>query len=214
MAYKTAKKNSATLAKQTALRTQRALAMVDRRIHNTSMKQVAAEFNVSRNTVMNELKWAERQGLYQAARDHILQNLVPKATQIYEKSLDYNLRVDVDNPGLDAARDVLQGTAILKKKGSPLDEIQQGEQSLALYMENRRQLAAAKKEEIVQGNTNPLFGPNNLCITVHQTENGAKASVDINGVVLEAEAGSERDATLALQQKIDEAALRGEVNLG
>ena len=62
--------------------------------------------------------------------------------------------------------------------------------------------------------TNPLFGPMDFVTTLERKDEEWTASTDINGIVVQATGESEQDATLALEEKFAELALRGEINLG
>jgi hypothetical protein len=70
-----------------ALRKARALLMVERKLHNTTLADIGREFNVTETTVARELQYAKRAGLLQKYEEQILDELVPLAIAAYKTAL-------------------------------------------------------------------------------------------------------------------------------
>ena len=114
----------------------RALAMLEARVKQSkTLKQIAAEFNVSENTVKRTLSWARKADLVVEAEDRILQELVPAA---------HNALIDVlkgDNDKAKAAAAIAVFKGILPsfekaKAGRPSDA--NGGDELGKYIEKLR----------------------------------------------------------------------------
>jgi len=62
--------------------------MLKLRVGGKSYAEIAARFEVSKDTVKRSLDWAFRQGLVKNFENKIISELVPKAIAVYSKQLD------------------------------------------------------------------------------------------------------------------------------
>lgn len=110
------------------MRRLRAKKMIQLRVQQMSKAEIARQMNISHDTVIRELKWAERQGLIQDAEDDIIRDLVPLAVKVMKEALASN-KVEMKER-LKAADRVLTGTGVLKKEvvaeapDGPKDEVE------------------------------------------------------------------------------------------
>jgi hypothetical protein len=70
------------------LRRLRALRMIEMRVMNMTIEQIASTFNISPITVSRTLTWAKQAGLIADAEDRILQELIPKAIKAAQSALE------------------------------------------------------------------------------------------------------------------------------
>ena len=92
------------------LRRIRALEIIRKRtLLNASREEIAANLNVSRDTVQRELLWATREGVMQTFEDRILSELIPLAMDRAVTELKSG------KAGADVAMKILAGTNLLKK---------------------------------------------------------------------------------------------------
>ena len=109
------------------LRRVRALAMMQRRMANISLSDIAQEFNVKAITVSNELAWAKKQGLIENYQQQLLNELVPEAIK--------TVKVAIADGNVKAAIEVLKGTGLLSAK--PMEQPTApdgGAESLEIYV--------------------------------------------------------------------------------
>lgn len=123
------------------MRRARAMAMVARRIHGASYRDIAAEFNVSIDTVERSLTYAKRAGLIVRYEDKILSELVPGAIDQVKKA--------ITNGDTATAMEVLKGSGMLLKPSEKAKQeapASEGE-TLEIYIKRFRggdtQIAAA-----------------------------------------------------------------------
>jgi AcrR family transcriptional regulator len=123
-----------------ALLEARAELVVMRRLAGADIETIAQEFGVSRTTIYDAIDYAKKHDLFERARGFIVQGLMPKALLVYDKALDAG--------DLDAARDVMQGLALLPKAAvAPMPDPSGGEggETLEIWRERvavRRHAAA------------------------------------------------------------------------
>lgn len=110
-----------------ALRRLRAMRFIEGRLHNMSIGEIAAEFNLSEKTISREIDWAKRHNLVADYEEQILGNLVPKAIKAFEIALDAG--------DAQAALEVLKGTGLLRKPSTkPLTAPESQEDSLEIHI--------------------------------------------------------------------------------
>lgn len=68
----------------------RAMGMLEMRLRNHTLREIADEYRCSTDTVDRHLMWAAREGNILKHEEDILSRLVPKAIATYEKALDTN----------------------------------------------------------------------------------------------------------------------------
>lgn len=109
-----------------ALRRIRAKQMVAMRVQGIPLEQIGQHFGLKRVGVEKAMDWAEREGIIQEIEDDLLRDLVPLAVNAYRIALSG------DTPDIGAAKDILQGTGVLKKAAErmaaggpkPMDEME------------------------------------------------------------------------------------------
>lgn len=120
-----------TILNSPDLRRLRAMEMLQMRIANRSIGQIAEHFQCSVNTVSRALEWAEREGLVKQYENEIIQRLVPKAIALYEK------RMEGDDADPYVAKDIIDK---LIKLGDRFERRQQQQEELGVrgYIANKR----------------------------------------------------------------------------
>ena len=116
----------------------RAQLMVTQKILGSSIKEIAEQFQVSKDTVNRALSLARKNDLYGIAEKIVMERLVPKALAVYDLELEAG--------NLDAARDVAHGTGVLKKNGGITVNAGGGEVTLDLIRARIRAKSASKEE--------------------------------------------------------------------
>lgn len=96
---------NAQLDAEKALRGQ--LMAADRLLENKSIKELAKDYQISPAAVREGLDLAYIRGFYDQMEQKVLQDLVPVAAAVY--------RAHLERGNLDAARDLLFGTGVLRK---------------------------------------------------------------------------------------------------
>jgi hypothetical protein len=130
------KPKGGTKVQDEGIKRAQATLMLARRIQGASLDQIAAEFNVSENTIKRRIDYAQRHNLLADATDRVLTELVGPAHQVYAKALaSEELQL-----ALQAARDVMFGTGILSKNNraqvAPAETV---EMTLEMWREKRKQ---------------------------------------------------------------------------
>ena len=122
--------NNAKTANPAIVRAQARL-MTTKRIMGKSVAQIAAEFEMSHDTVQRRLAWAKRHGMVEDALDTVLDHLVPEAVKTYLAA--------IQSGDIDAARDVMFGTGVLQKAPKTgLAPTQSVEMTIETYRNNRK----------------------------------------------------------------------------
>lgn len=103
---------SVTKLRNHAVRKLRAFRIIEARILGRTLNDIGSEFNLTRQTVMNEIEWAERNGLLAQFENDMLKALVPKAITAVAKTLDGNNPIEATA----AAFEVFKGTGLLRKQ--------------------------------------------------------------------------------------------------
>jgi hypothetical protein len=180
---------------QPNLRKLRALAILQRRMANTSLAEIGREFNVTATTVAKEIQWAERQGLLESYEQQILAELVPDSIKAVKTALkDGNVK---------AAIEVLKGTGLLGAKpaqqAAPADG---GGESLEIYV---RKIGGEKPHAGLTSGA-----PVGALPTVTAVPQGlapGEAPALLEGDVLEDSTGAAAPAPPQLRSRSDEAGL-------
>lgn len=140
------------------LRRARALKIIQTMITNSDMSraQIGKLFNVSGNTIRNEIDWAQRQGLIADYEDALLNDLVPKALKAFRTALD--------NGDAQVALEVLKGTGLLRKQTdksftNPTPQV--AEESLELYVKRTRHIDSPSPPSL-PANPQALLNPRSV----------------------------------------------------
>lgn len=114
--------------------------MIERRLSGTSLKAIGAEFNIQVVHVMNELQWAERQGIVQGFEDQILSELVPASMTALKSAIEAG--------NTELALEIFKGTGLLRKQAdrSPTQPTQVIEESLEVHVKRITQPAANRSQ--------------------------------------------------------------------
>lgn len=120
-------------------RAERILAM---RAAGATQEQVARALDCSVETVRRTERWAEQNGLLEAAQDKFIR-MLGKAGRVYDETLDG------DNPKLrlEAARDIAFGTGVLKRNHESAAPTNVEEESLTLILKRRRERLSSAAPE-------------------------------------------------------------------
>jgi hypothetical protein len=105
--------------------------------HGYTHKQIAAQMNISVDTVERSLTWAARQGLTKQYENAIIERLVPKAVSIYEQQLDKG------DPFV--AKDIIDKLFKLGERFDRREATQEG-QTLHAYLAEKRLAMTAKAQ--------------------------------------------------------------------
>lgn len=107
--------------------------MIAFRIRGKSYKDIAAEFNVSEDTVERTLNYAKRAGLVAQFEDQILEELVPAAIE--------NFKTAMQNGDTQVALEVFKGTGLLlrpQERAKPTIADGDGDEDLEVYIRRIR----------------------------------------------------------------------------
>jgi hypothetical protein len=177
------------------LRRVRALAIINRKIVGAmSSKSIAAEFNLSSNTVENEIDWAKRQGLVASYEDQLLNELVPAAIAAF--------KVALANNDAQVALEVLKGAGLLRKQNAnpiatPPPSVQ--EETLEIYMKRRSVsggtpnsgLFTSKRNHVAELNPAPASTASDRTLRLHA--GGVSANPDLSPPSPAPSVGAHRD---------------------
>jgi hypothetical protein len=128
----------------------RAERILSMRAAGATQEQVARALDCCVETIRRTERWAEQNGMLEAAQDRFLR-MLNKSANVYEKRLDD----DANNPklALDAARDVAFGTGVLRKQHNQNANPDVEEESLTLILKRRREKLAANATDAESGHT-------------------------------------------------------------
>lgn len=107
--------------------------MMALRIRGKGYRDIAAEFNVSEDTVERTLNYAKRAGLVAQFEDQILQELVPAAIESFKTAMQ--------NGDTQVALEVFKGTGFLlrpQERAKPLVTDGDGDEDLEVYIRRIR----------------------------------------------------------------------------
>lgn len=114
--------------------------MLERRVANRSIKEIAEEFRCHVNTVYKGLNYAIREGLTREYENQLIGRLVPEALRVYEEKLKNENDVFV-------AKDVIDKMVKLGDRFTQ-KESHQEELSLKAYVE-RKKIEKASSDDVI-----------------------------------------------------------------
>jgi len=88
--------------------------------NGASILAIAERWQLSRETVRAELRWAEQQGFYEQANDALRNRIVPLALDVMEKALKKHL----ESGDWEAAEKILRGVRLLNPNADRINEAQ------------------------------------------------------------------------------------------
>lgn len=158
-----------TLAtKNKAIKQARIEQSIELQIKGVPTQDVATLLNVDKHTIKQWNKRAEEQGLVEGVRARIMDQILPKAINVYEEILstapeilESKQLIKAQELRLKAARDVAHGTGALRKEASSLTAKRTQTIDLDEYMKLREAKLAHRTPiggEIVEGELNGSHG--------------------------------------------------------
>jgi hypothetical protein len=126
-----------SILKNPQLRRIRAKKMIAMRVNNWSVSQIGAHFQLGNEQVSNTLRWAEKEGVVNEFEDEILRDLVPLAIQAYKDQLNDPDKVRANTV---VAKDILQGTGVLKKAADRAAKMGEPMSDVEIWMMKRKGL--------------------------------------------------------------------------
>lgn len=112
------------------LRRVRALQMVERKIKNVSLADIAKEFNVHPDTVAREIQWVKNQNLFASYEDRIIEELIPTAIDTFRDAMR--------NGNVDVAEKVFKGMSMLLTPVERVAAPRADDDSLEVYVRQIR----------------------------------------------------------------------------
>lgn len=122
-----------TVLRDPQLRRARVSKVISQRLMGQSIPKIAASLNASKETIINDIKYAKAHGMIESISEQILRELVPLAIETFKIKMK-------DDKDPFVAKTVLDQFSKLMDRSDRQQEVQTAVNSLAAYREKRLSL--------------------------------------------------------------------------
>lgn len=124
-------KTGRTVLRNPQLRRARVAQVISQRLMGQTIPKIAKSLNASKETIINDLKYAKKHGMIENISEQILRELVPLAIETFKTKMK-------DDKDPFVAKTVLDHYTKLMERDDRKQEVEQAVNSLAAYREQRK----------------------------------------------------------------------------